>query len=137
MVWPNDLKKRKCIYCSVECSVDSQRLRKEIECQYCGKKVELWPSRMKNGKGKYCSQTCYSKDTTIHFDGKRFLNTKRQVARRKALKAFEPICVVCGKPEEHCHHKDCNPANNDITNLVLLCEPCHIDIHREIRERAG
>ena len=30
----------------------------------------------------------------------------------------------------HIHHKDRNPENNDLQNLVLLCRGCHRSVHR-------
>ena len=31
------------------------------------------------------------------------------------------------------HHRDRNRHNNDDSNLVLLCVPCHNEVHREYR----
>jgi len=38
-------------------------------------------------------------------------------------------CAVCNVAEDghahHCHHLDYNKANNDPSNLITLCRPCH------------
>lgn len=45
------------------------------------------------------------------------------------------ICQKCKRtPERHgivltTHHKDYNPANNDLSNLVCLCQGCHLRQH--------
>ncbi|MCK9568964.1 HNH endonuclease [Candidatus Pacearchaeota archaeon] len=47
-------------------------------------------------------------------------------------------CQVCGSTEKICvHHKDKtgwgkprNEKNNDMSNLILLCNSCHMKIHR-------
>jgi hypothetical protein len=40
-------------------------------------------------------------------------------------------CFVCGTTERrlYVHHRDENRRNNDISNLVLVCRPCHSLIH--------
>jgi 5-methylcytosine-specific restriction endonuclease McrA len=48
--------------------------------------------------------------------------------RKLALNAYVPICVYCGfgiKEILEVAHLDCNPENNDLANLVLLCPTCH------------
>lgn len=47
---------------------------------------------------------------------------------------FDNECVVCGKNEGlHIHHKDKNSSNNQINNLVVLCEVCHKKTHMRVR----
>src|SRR5690242_9829118 len=48
--------------------------------------------------------------------------------RKLALEAYAPICVYCGfgiKAVLEVAHLDCDPANNDVRNLALLCPTCH------------
>lgn len=58
-------------YCSRKCYLASEEfrefhkkigkkyLKREIlKCQYCGKEMQVQPSRIKNGRGKYCSLAC-------------------------------------------------------------------------------
>jgi 5-methylcytosine-specific restriction endonuclease McrA len=35
----------------------------------------------------------------------------------------------------HIHHKDCNPNNNQLDNLILLCRKCHFRTHAELRQK--
>lgn len=48
-------------------------------------------------------------------------------------------CERCGNvnknQEQHRHHKDRNRANNDSTNLEVLCATCHIKEHNLTRVR--
>jgi len=47
---------------------------------------------------------------------------------------FKNKCVICGTEEGlHIHHKDHNPTNNEIENLILLCGICHKKIHMKVR----
>lgn len=39
-------------------------------------------------------------------------------------------CVRCGAAKAERHHKDHNPWNNDMSNIEVLCRPCHIEEHR-------
>ena len=48
--------------------------------------------------------------------------------RKLALSAYAPICVYCGfgiKEILEVAHLDCDPENNDLANLALLCPTCH------------
>lgn len=47
---------------------------------------------------------------------------------------FNNECAICGTKEGlHIHHKDQNPKNNQINNLILLCGVCHKKIHMKVR----
>ena len=40
-------------------------------------------------------------------------------------------CYLCGAfGPFHRHHIDCNHKNNNPSNIVLLCEHCHVELHR-------
>lgn len=42
-------------------------------------------------------------------------------------------CVQCGKPQDHVHHMDGNPLNNDLGNLAPLCASCHRKAHGGVK----
>lgn len=44
----------------------------------------------------------------------------------------DTVCSECGDTFwlSH-HHKDCNPANNEPNNVVILCHRCHLRLHRK------
>ena len=47
---------------------------------------------------------------------------------------FGNECAICsGKEGLHIHHKDHNPSNNRLDNLILLCGVCHKKIHMKVR----
>lgn len=48
-------------------------------------------------------------------------------------------CEECGQEGElHVHHKDRDRTNDKPANLVVLCQPCHCDRHRdELAERSS
>jgi len=50
------------------------------------------------------------------------------------FKKFNKECVICSRKEElHIHHKDHNPSNNRMDNLIVLCGVCHKKIHMKVR----
>jgi 5-methylcytosine-specific restriction endonuclease McrA len=50
------------------------------------------------------------------------------------LNKFNNECAICGADEGlHIHHKDHNPKNNQISNLIVLCGVCHKKIHMKVR----
>lgn len=54
-----------------------------------------------------------------------YLNQDKQCAR--CLIEFEHTTLVY-----HLHHLDGNPKNNHPTNLLVLCEHCHIWVHQNM-----
>lgn len=47
---------------------------------------------------------------------------------------FGNECAICQKKEGlHIHHKDHNPSNNRLDNLIVLCGVCHKKIHMKVR----
>lgn len=43
-------------------------------------------------------------------------------------------CIACGDPHSHSniltvHHLDRDPQNCDLSNLVALCQRCHLQLH--------
>ena len=48
--------------------------------------------------------------------------------RKLAFDTYAPLCVYCGfgiKEVLEVAHLDCDPTNNTIANLALLCPTCH------------
>ena len=103
----------------------------EIDCALCGKKVVT-----KSPVRKYCHD-CSKKvrapitDRKPNFDGSA-LEWRR--VRKEVVKRDGCNCRICGKHvgnSIHFHHRDGNNGdkglrgNNDINNLVCLCNSCH------------
>jgi len=52
--------------------------------------------------------------------------------RKKILDRDNYACRICCQYWDlHVHHIDYNRENNDSSNLVTLCPPCHAQVHRE------
>jgi len=62
-------------------------------------------------------------------------NTKKRQAVSNELKQlifnkYQNKCAICGLEDNlEIHHKNENPCDNRITNLILLCPNCHAKIH--------
>lgn len=46
--------------------------------------------------------------------------------RQFVLKRDKHRCVVCNKIGNIVHHKDLNPLNNDVENLITCCQSHHM-----------
>ena len=58
-----------------------------------------------------------------------------QTIRKKAKNEKGRFCSICKSTEKlDVHHNDGDRFNNDMSNLIVLCEPCHIRIHKCILE---
>ena len=78
------------------------------------------------------------KISVAHYRGD---NVKGQAGRRRARVQY-PIakpCEICGaKPENtriNRHHIDEDPLNNSMNNIQFLCNPCHYQVHKELKRR--
>jgi len=50
------------------------------------------------------------------------------------LDKYNHECVFCGTEEGlHIHHKDSNPQNNQLNNLIVICGVCHKKLHMKVR----
>ena len=84
-------------YCSEECQHNAQRRRIIKKCKLCGTKLEIIPSRIKGGKGLFCSKDCYSKWMSINKRGRNHPGYKRE----------KRLCKQCNKEFEiKPHRKD-------------------------------
>ncbi|BBC66974.1 hypothetical protein MMRN_38700 [Mycobacterium marinum] len=106
----------------------------EKHCEICG--TELKRKRFASGrledrnvflKRTHCSQACANSRRVIQADSHRW--------RARKIKAKDR-CEDCGTADKlHIHHKDRNPANNELANLAVLCSSCHKKLHwREDRD---
>ena len=90
--------------------------RKYNKCIRCGR-----TAKPHEAKG-YC-HTCY---TTV----KGYRNEKRFDHKRGIVLKRDGKCTVCETHEKlRVHHIDCNKKNNDLNNLITLCNSCHSRLH--------
>ena len=97
-----------------------------VTCAYCGKEIRRTNHAInKNQSGYYyCSRECGNR----HKNMLRKQSGEWDQSLNYRLRAFENLehrCVVCGWDEDErileVHHKDEDRANNDLSNLVILC----------------
>lgn len=54
--------------------------------------------------------------------------------QEQILARFNNECAICSAKEGlHIHHKDQNPKNNQMGNLIVLCGVCHKKVHMKVR----
>lgn len=56
-----------------------------------------------------------------------------RVYRSLGFEAYGHVCQFCGSENRRTliiHHIDTNRGNNKLSNLAVLCNDCHIDVHR-------
>lgn len=59
--------------------------------------------------------------------------TSRDVGIRSIYKIKPRECEICKTKELiEVHHMDCNPLNNNIKNLMVLCFKHHKEIHGQV-----
>ena len=129
-------------FCSRECQNNLQYQSVTKTCECCKKEYLVSNSR---ANSKFCSRECknHTNNTEIQRrqESRRLTALKRGSASSKTVRRFvfskkQKKCEICGYDEyDFCldiHHKDENPINNDITNLIVLCCMCHKKLHKKV-----
>lgn len=102
-----------------------------MECEYCRREFEIPYNKHK--KWRFCSlECCYAwrRENSIGW----------KINREKALKKANYKCEKCGKMETlQVHHKEkaiylkghspSKETNNNLDNLIVLCNSCHKKEH--------
>ena len=143
-------KRKYCPDClSIHKSVTASN-RVTTKCAYCGKEIQVIPSRYKSQKNVYCDAKCMAKhyaqiytgeNSPTWTGGKRHYTGGWIKARTEARARDKYTCAICGITEAEygqelsVHHirKYKDFANkveaNKLENLISLCEPCHRFVH--------
>jgi len=135
--------------CSRVCSGkwDTQKALVELTCYHCKKKFFRKKCKIRSAensgvKRKFCSHKCYSKwletpDSSAWRGGtsfepytKEFRVLREVVRQRDGYK-----CRLCKVPQIECfrkldvHHIDYNKKNNELVNLISLCQKCNSHVN--------
>ena len=145
-VKPNRIERGWGKYCSNKCKYISQSTGQIVECDSCKKptyKISGEIKRSKSGKF-FCSKTCQTIwRNSVVFIGNNHSNWKHgeSAYRSILLRArTEQLCAICGSTDTRTlsvHHMDKNRQNNNISNLLWLCQNCHFLVHHYTTESRG
>lgn len=112
-------------------------------CAWCKGELpwHLAGSRM----AMFCSRECRNEWTATKWKNPQVSHGRMHPAltptasRRRASKLLPPSCCSeCGDDGvNHVHHRDGNPMNNDLANLVRLCPRCHRRAHKAMLPRCS
>lgn len=118
-----------------------KKVRIEKDCQFCGKKIYITKCLLKIGSGKFCNMDCYAKwqSKNRRLENSYTWNGGSESTYRKIAKTIirdtgiSLICSICKRKKSIIiHHLDRNIKNNDISNLKVLCQSCHVNLHNKI-----
>jgi hypothetical protein len=124
-------------YCCTTCSGVASRVRVTLSCDWCGKKFETSPGKLKRSRKDlhFCSRYC--KDTAQRIGGLSDLHPPHYGTgtgegtnyREQAFRIYGARCGSCGYSEDSrmldVHHIDSDRKNNSIRNWQVLCVWCH------------
>ena len=117
------------------------------ECLFCKNKFYAYKYNVARGWGLYCGFSCRQKhrgilglckhsesfkkvmsenrmgDKNPNWKGNN-INPENGRQRARSLYGKKP-CIICDKQNAEIHHKDGNPMNNDVSNILFLCHFHH------------
>jgi len=124
----------------------------EVKCASCGKTLLLSQWKARRSKHKFCSPECQSEGMSKLFSGENHSNWQGGRSLKGYSLGFTPRlkkqirkrdnhrCQICGMTQEAhiktfnrrlpVHHIDKRKDNHEPFNLVSLCFPCHVKVHR-------
>lgn len=143
------------MYCSCKCAHENSKKRIMVICAYCGKPFEKVNNRLSSSKSGlyFCCRKHKDRAQSLKGGIKEVMpkhygtGNGRYDYRHRAFEEYEHKCAICGWCEDErvleVHHIDEDRANNDITNLMILCPICHryLTLHlytvEELKQRRG
>ena len=104
-------------------------------CHSCGKQLtrKVFSTGLLEGctefrHRKFCDSECMGRGFQGRFKTDVIPAQGRYRARTIKRKTF---CERCGAAKSlDVHHRDENPLNNELSNLMVLCRSCHMKMHR-------
>ena len=121
-----------------------KKIRIERNCQFCDKKIHVKKYLIKLGSGKFCNINCYAKwqsqnrrlEKSYSWNGGAE-STYRKIAKDTIRRlSISLVCSICRRKESIIiHHIDKNIKNNDMLNLKVLCQSCHVNLHNQIEHK--
>lgn len=130
-------------YCSKQCSYSARKgttkpTVSNVTCAFCQKGFYLSDSKRRNSRSGlfFCCRS--HKDAAQRIGGIREIMPEHYgngsgVYREIAFRSYPHECSECGYNKYvevlQVHHKDHNRANNDVSNLAILCPTCHWTEH--------
>ena len=131
---PHWLKKGWGKYCSIGCSRQGSKKGHFVDCFICNKSIYRTRESLGHSKSKkyFCSKSHQTLWRNQFFKGDRHPNWRHgENIKHKGLLIYnhiEPLCKLCATKDLRVlavHHLDQDRKNNEITNLVWLCQNCH------------
>ncbi len=130
-------------YCSAGCHHKGTRKGKNMKCFICKKETYKSLKAINGSKSKkyFCGRGCQTKWRNVEFSGSKHANWQEgKYAYRSVLNRHKvpKICRLCKMEDIRVlavHHVDKDRTNNDIKNLVWLCNNCHFLVHHYDEER--
>lgn len=134
------------------------KVYKKFECKHCSKEFEVvpWIERQNKSKSgdRFCTKKCHSDYMAINKAGENspqwvggketYRGKSWSVARKLAVVRDKGVCQKCYKIVGNrisVHHKkpfrefDCHQRANRLTNLICLCQPCHMKVERALEKK--
>lgn len=136
----------KCHDCGIEISPRSKRCVKcrsnhirstakpaSENCPRCGAKITIKEGESTGNfrNRRFCNVRC-AYESRRKDPGEPSKLSRERSARHVAAEAKSDVaeCEMCGSTKRlHVHHRDENPLNNALDNLLKVCVRCHMRIH--------
>jgi predicted RNA-binding Zn-ribbon protein involved in translation (DUF1610 family) len=109
-----------------------RKTKAEHKCPDCGKLI--WLSSIRCNE---CDQFLKRGKLSPHWKGATVTQSGARARAKCVLNNQKFSCSICGRTDLplEIHHKDRNPYNNNILNLIVVCRKCHHDLFHKYKPR--
>ncbi|MEK6916969.1 MAG: hypothetical protein AABW92_04440 [Nanoarchaeota archaeon] len=123
------IKEKELLQKIIECDYDVSKALKELEDKL---EYHMHIEALKEKEKKQNIKETAEKDYFGEVRNKR--ESIPDSLREEILQKYDYRCAICNAEEGlHIHHRDENPKNNLISNLIVLCGVCHKKVHMKVR----
>ena len=116
---------------------ETKKLRREISKRWRERNPEQWLKILANWRERNREKikTYNARSDVRERRRKRYLRKKYGESASIVLERDNYECQKCGSKEAHIHHIDWDKENNNLDNLIVLCNSCHQKLHTFVPKR--
>lgn len=127
--------KRPYKYCCKKCNGIGSNTQITYSCVYCGELHTRPKAEYERKKQHFCSRNCFIKYKNLNLSISLGRDGYKHIKKTRLHRYIVELSIGRKlKRNEHVHHIDLNPLNNDLNNLQIMSASEHQKLHGSFRK---